>query len=144
MVEEFVSFARMPTPQFKSESLAPIIRKSVFSEQTTHADIRYITDLTGESIHIVCDERQLGQMLLNLLKNAAEAMESMQGTKEITISLRANDQSAIIELSDNGPGFPPEKISTLTEPYVTTRAKGTGLGLAIVKKSIEDQPYPRQ
>jgi len=137
MVEEFVSFARMPTAQFREEALAPLIRKSVFSEKTAHPEISYQTVFEDEDILLLCDERQLGQMLLNLMKNAAEAMEG-QKDAAITLGLRRAKDAVVIELSDNGPGFPPDKIATLTEPYVTTRAKGTGLGLAIVKKTMEE------
>lgn len=138
MVEEFVSFARMPTPQFTEVALAQLIRKSVFSEQTAHADIRYVTELPAEEVKLTCDERQMGQMLLNLLKNAAEAMEGMAGKPAITVTLEGQPQQVIISVRDNGPGFPAEDMAKLTEPYVTTRVKGTGLGLAIVKKSMED------
>ena len=86
---------------------------------------------------VSCDEAQLGQVLLNLLKNAAEAMEGREG-KRISITLAREAGSATLTIEDNGPGFPADKIDTLTEPYVTTRAKGTGLGLAIVKRSIEE------
>ncbi len=138
MVEEFVSFARMPTPQFREESIIPLIRKSIFSEQTAHANVRYIADLPDTPITLVCDERQLGQMLLNILKNAAEAIEQDVENPTITVSLEQEPNQISIIVRDNGHGFPPDSIATLTEPYVTTRAKGTGLGLAIVKKSMED------
>ncbi len=138
MVEEFVSFARMPTPQFTEVALVQLVRKSVFSEQTAHSDVRYVTRLPEKDIRLVCDERQVGQMLLNLLKNAAEAMEGVVEHPVITITLEEQPEHIVLTIRDNGPGFPPDKIATLTEPYVTTRAKGTGLGLAIVKKSMED------
>lgn len=143
MVEEFVSFARMPTPQFREESIVPLIRKSIFSEQTAHSNIRYVTELPSHEVTLVCDERQLGQMLLNILKNAAEALETAiekghTTAPTITVSIVEDTSHVSLMVRDNGLGFPPESISTLTEPYVTTRAKGTGLGLAIVKKSMED------
>jgi len=75
--------------------------------------------------------------LLNLLKNAAEALEAT-ATKQVTVTLTVDEKAAILTIEDNGPGFPADKIATLTEPYVTTRAKGTGLGLAIVKRSVEE------
>ena len=84
-----------------------------------------------------CDESQLGQALLNLLKNAAEALETTPN-KQIIITLMSDDTTATLCIEDNGAGFPTDKIATLTEPYVTTRAKGTGLGLAIVKRSVEE------
>lgn len=137
MVEEFVSFARMPTATFKEEDLVRLIRTSVFSEQTVHTDITYIQQLPKEPVRVLMDESQLGQVFLNLLKNAAEALENAN-KKEIRIALKEEDGHALITIEDSGPGFPTEHMERLTEPYVTTRAKGTGLGLAIVKRSVEE------
>jgi two-component system nitrogen regulation sensor histidine kinase NtrY len=136
MVEEFVSFARLPTANFRDDDLVRLIRTSVFSEQTVHPDIRYTLDLPAQ-LRLTMDESQLGQVLLNLLKNAAEALDGAD-KKEIRIQLRDEGEHAVLTLEDSGPGFPPEHMERLTEPYVTTRAKGTGLGLAIVKRSVEE------
>lgn len=137
MVEEFVAYARMPIGVFREENLISIIRKSVFSAQTTHADVRFIQHLPEIPVKLMADESQLGQMLLNLFKNAAEAMEASE-KKEISISLSTTADAIVLRIEDTGPGFPADKIATLTEPYVTTRAKGTGLGLAIVKRTAEE------
>lgn len=137
MVEEFVSFARMPAPNFREEDLAALVKKSVFSEQTVHPDIAYALDLPQRAM-LNCDEAHLRQLFLNLLKNAAEALEQKEGERRIAIALREENGEFILTLRDNGPGFPPQHMATLTEPYVTTRAKGTGLGLAIVKRTMEE------
>ena len=140
MVEEFVNFARLPTAVLKPENLNMLVRKAVFSEQTTNSNITYEMQLPEPPITLECDERLLSQALLNLLKNAAEAFESLPTDHPRTITLSCEDlpESVLLTIRDSGPGFPPDKLSQLTEPYVTTRAKGTGLGLAIVKKTIED------
>lgn len=138
MVEEFVSFARMPAPNFRDEDLVSLLRKTIFSEKTVHPEIFYATELPAEPALIRCDEAQLRQMFTNLLKNAAEALESKEGQKEISIILTALDTEVRVMIRDNGSGFPPDKMAQLMEPYVTTRAKGTGLGLAIVKRTMEE------
>lgn len=137
MVEEFVAYARMPSNVFREENLISIIKKTVFSAQTASPDITFIQHLPEQEVILNCDESQLGQALLNVLKNAAEALEGCN-TKKITITLTADASRATLVIDDTGPGFPADKIATLTEPYVTTRAKGTGLGLAIVKRSVEE------
>ncbi len=139
IVEEFVSFARMPSPSIKREDIVSITRKAVFSEQTTHADITYNMQFSEYPVYILCDEQQISRVLLNILKNAAEAFESHPEIKPaITIQSSIEGGHFKLRISDNGPGFPGEKILRLTEPYMTTRTKGTGLGLAIVKKIIDD------
>lgn len=142
MVEEFVSFARMPAPVIQLENLENIIRKVIFSEQVAHPEVAYKLHCNVADTGIIGDERQLSRMFTNLLKNAAEALENkMQepgfvGNIEVTLSRET--QKFIVEIHDNGIGFPQEQIHRLMEPYVTTREKGTGLGLAIVQKIMED------
>jgi two-component system nitrogen regulation sensor histidine kinase NtrY len=139
IVEEFVTFARMPAPLMKYEDINAIIRKAVFSEQTAHTEIVYRMKLGDSAVIIHCDEQQISRVLLNLLKNAAEAFEVREEAQAvITVQCYAEGEYCKIRIMDNGPGFPPDKIHRLLEPYMTTRAKGTGLGLAIVKKIIDD------
>lgn len=139
IVEEFVNFARMPAPVIKSEDISSIIRKAVFSEQTTHTDISYSLQLPENPLYVLCDEQQMSRVLLNLLKNAAEALETQTDIKRaIAVECKTEERGCRLQIMDNGPGFPADKISRLFEPYMTTRAKGTGLGLAIVKKIMDD------
>lgn len=143
MVEEFVSFARMPQPKFQKENLVAILNQALFSAQTTHAEVAFAMETQQATVDVICDERQITQVFTNLLKNAAEAIERQQEKNpgnpgRVDVRLSTQEGRIIIELRDNGTGFPPDKIDRMMEPYVTTRAKGTGLGLAIVKKIVED------
>lgn len=149
MVEEFVNFARMPAPQFTHENMNDLLTKTVFSEETTHSNITYILDLPPHAVFADCDASQLRQVLTNLVKNAAESIDVRialdleqqkpnSASGEIQVLCSERDGDCIIEVKDNGCGFPADRIHHMLEPYVTTRAKGTGLGLAIVKKIMED------
>lgn len=141
MVEEFVQFARLPTPKFSYENLNDLLTKIVFSEETSHPNITYCLDIPEEEIMIECDAGQVRQVMTNLVKNAAEAIEARLKDGDggiIEIFCDRNVQQVIIEIKDNGSGFPSDNIDQVLEPYVTTRTKGTGLGLAIVKKIMED------
>ncbi|HSS86794.1 MAG TPA: ATP-binding protein, partial [Reyranella sp.] len=96
-------------------------------------------------VPLICDRRQIAQVLTNILKNSAEAIEGRDAAPgralppgEITRALRDDDSTVRIVVEDNGKGLPKEGRERLTEPYMTTRSKGTGLGLAIVKKIMED------
>jgi len=145
MVEEFVSFARLPTPRFANEDLDGILKKAVFSAQVANPSIDYQLDVPAEPVLFYCDERQITQIMTNLLKNAAEAIEGRLVTHpertelgRIRIALACRGDTVQVVIEDNGGGFPPADIHAMLEPYVTTRTKGTGLGLAIVKKIVED------
>ncbi len=145
MVDEFSDFARMPTPVMQQENLQLIVQQAVLLPRVAHPDIEFVLDLANEPLAMDCDSRQIGQCLTNLLKNAAEAIESWEGGSagaeekgRIAVKLRDEDGEKIVEIEDNGSGLPMENRDRLVEPYVTTRSRGTGLGLAIVSKIMED------
>jgi two-component system nitrogen regulation sensor histidine kinase NtrY len=145
MVDEFSSFARMPRPTLQPEDLKELCQQALFLQRSGNPDIRYQATLPDRPVPLECDRRQIGQVLTNILKNAAEAIEGKEAAPgvavppgEISLILRDDGVSVRIIVQDNGKGLPKEGRERLTEPYMTTRNKGTGLGLAIVKKIMED------
>lgn len=146
MVDEFSSFARMPKPEFAQGSLATVIRDTVFLMDTGYPDIEFSVELLDESMPLSLDSRLMGHVFTNLLKNAAEGIESraqrdgdLPATGAVqVIASEAKDGSYGVDIVDDGIGFPASGRSQLLEPYMTTREKGTGLGLAIVRRIVED------
>lgn len=143
IVEEFVSFARMPTPERSLQDLRKTIREAVFSSKTAYSVVKHRLELPETPIMLAYDASLLAQAIANLLKNSVEALQEKQENlpdfnPEIIISAQQGEQLVTLCIEDNGSGFPPDLIGKLTEPYVTTKTKGTGLGLAIVKKQVED------
>ncbi|QDZ07534.1 HAMP domain-containing protein [Sphingomonas panacisoli] len=138
MVDEFSSFARMPKPVFHQESLIDLTRQALFLHEVAHPAIRFSLS-APDTLPLVCDRRQIGQALTNIVKNAVEAIEArgegLAGMVAVTLALGERD--ATVEVADDGIGLPVER-DRIVEPYMTTRARGTGLGLAIVKKIIEE------
>ena len=142
MVDEFSSFARMPKPMFRDEALVDIARQALFLHEVAHPAIAFTLDIADHGITMVCDRRQLGQALTNIVKNSVEAIAQQDGGEVAggTVSLhiaRHDNGNVMIEITDTGIGLPPDR-DRIVEPYMTTRARGTGLGLAIVKKIIEE------
>ncbi|HMI19114.1 MAG TPA: ATP-binding protein [Sphingomonas sp.] len=140
MIDEFSSFARMPKPTFRSENLAEIARQSLFLHEVAHPAIRFSLDAPDIAPAMVCDRRQIGQALTNIVKNACEAVEARLGEGQggmVAMTIQTVDGRLILDVADDGVGLPAER-DRLTEPYVTTRAKGTGLGLAIVRRIVEE------
>jgi two-component system nitrogen regulation sensor histidine kinase NtrY len=145
MVDEFSSFARMPEPSLSDHDLGEIIRQTVFLQKNATPQINFICDLPEGEVMQSCDSRQIARVILNLLRNAADAIEGRDKKAngelppgEIRISLAESPGGPRISVEDNGCGLPKKQRNRLTEPYVTTRAGGTGLGLAIVRKIMED------
>jgi two-component system nitrogen regulation sensor histidine kinase NtrY len=144
MVDEFSNFARMPKPVFRDEDVHEIARQALFLHEVAHPGITFTIEPTQGEFHMVCDRRQLGQALTNVVKNAVEAIEGRRNRGEhsiagdrIDLKLRREDAELIIDVLDTGIGLPADR-ERLTEPYMTTRVRGTGLGLAIVKKIVEE------
>jgi two-component system nitrogen regulation sensor histidine kinase NtrY len=141
MVDEFSSFARIPKPVFRRENLVDIARQAIFLHEVAHSDIRFVLDVDAPLIDLVCDRRQLSQALINLLKNAVEAINEKpvrSKSERISVQIRRLEPTRIeISVADTGKGLPQDR-GRLAEPYVTTRERGSGLGLAIVQKIVED------
>ena len=144
MVDEFSKFARMPEPSLETHDLAALLREAVLLQEEAHAGISYKMNLTAMPMPVTVDRGLIGQVLTNLLKNAAEAIEQRRardGDEAPDPVIRADIEEGLrfwrLRILDNGIGLPAENRDRLTDPYVTTRAKGTGLGLAIVKKIVE-------
>jgi len=145
MVDEFSSFARMPTPRFTSVNLAELLREAVFAQRVAAPDLE--VELV-EPLPVAkgrADGRMIGQALANILKNAGEAVAARrvgtpaeEGATAIRARLTVENAVATFVIEDDGKGLPTRDRDRLTEPYVTTREKGTGLGLAIVKRICED------
>ncbi len=139
MVDEFSSFARMPKPVFREESLVDAARQALFLHEVAHPAIGFHLVNDDPGLALVCDRRQIGQALTNIVKNAVEAIETRGepgGSVTMTLSQEVG-RSVTIAVADTGVGLPADR-DRIMEPYVTTRARGTGLGLAIVKKIIEE------
>ncbi len=142
-VSEFADFAKMDDLVMGKNDIRTIINDGMglFNE-----DITYLTDMPDHPVYSMCNSDKLEQVILNLVKNGSEAIESRKQKKKekdddfkgkITVSLVHDDNNFTICIIDNGCGLPEEKRNMLFDPYVTTRAEGTGLGLSIVKKIIE-------
>ncbi|MBL8537465.1 MAG: PAS domain-containing sensor histidine kinase [Hyphomonadaceae bacterium] len=144
MVDEFSSFARMPTPRMAFADMSDIARSTVFGQRLAFADMRIDVEGVDKPIGLVVDERLIAQTLLNLIKNAAESVQARRARDGepkdgfVLLRLRDLDYGVQFEVIDNGVGFPEKDRQRLIEPYFTTRTKGAGLGLAIVARIVED------
>ncbi|SFG47695.1 sensor histidine kinase NtrY-like [Methylobacterium gossipiicola] len=143
MVDEFSSFARMPKPAIAQNDLSEITRQNLFMMRVAHPDLDFtFTEAGAEKVVAAFDIRLLSQAITNILKNAVEAVQAVPeadlGKGKVDVRLVLEEGFAVIEVTDNGKGFPAEGRQRLLEPYMTTREGGTGLGLAIVSKVLEE------
>jgi signal transduction histidine kinase len=106
-------------------------------KQLSQGGVRITTSLDRSLPSIVGEQNALEQVLLNLIKNAEQAIS---GDGEIRIVTRAAVRPGWVELivADTGPGIPAEYLSRIFDPYFTTKATGTGLGLSIISRIVDE------
>jgi two-component system, LuxR family, sensor kinase FixL len=86
---------------------------------------------------VLIDKVQIQQVVVNLMRNAIEAME-VSHRRELTISAAMNEDSTVaVSIIDTGPGIAPEIADRLFQPFVTTKAQGMGVGLSICRSIVE-------
>jgi len=138
ILSEFVNLAKMPSPKLIRTDLVTLLKEIIESRSLLNERIKYTFTSKEDFIEFKCDPTQIHQVIINLLKNSEESIESETMEGNIEIVLHTENQQLVIDVTDDGKGFPVDIISKATEPYFTTRLKGTGLGLAIVQKIVVD------
>jgi len=137
MVNDFSAFARPPKSTPQMTSVGQLIENiaSLYQGQVQQLSIQIEDNLPQTLV----DPIHLRQVLINLIKNAQEAVANIENGR-VTVSGCYHKNSDCIEISvaDNGAGVDNSELEHVFEPYVTSKEKGTGLGLAIVKKIIEE------
>ena len=144
IVDEFSKFARMPEPERRVHDIVKLVKDAVVLQEPALNGITISLNTRHKEIWGNIDSTMISQAVINLIKNAGEAIETyvdngkskgFKGTIKVDIAIENNITT--INIADNGNGLPQNR-SRLFEPYVTHRDKGTGLGLSIVKKIIEE------
>ncbi|MCU9612541.1 ATP-binding protein [Caldibacillus lycopersici] len=97
--------------------------------------VKIIRKYSMEKITVLCDEQKIKQVLINLVKNALDAME---GPGNITVKISKRGNHGVISIKDEGVGIPNELIDKLGKPFFTTKSNGNGLGLMMSFKIIEE------
>lgn len=143
ITEEYLQFARLPKPKLQPEDLNAIVRNLVDfqQEQLALRGIELRVVLADDIPPARVDDAQLRQALLNLVRNAAEAV-SENGGGHVTLGSRLarGGSGDMIEVfvRDSGPGIPEEAAAKLFEPFFSTKEGGTGLGLALTHQIIRE------
>jgi len=140
IVKNLLEFARPSEPSITELPVEEIIKKSLFlvRHQITLQNIDVVEHYEEGLPPIMADSKQMQQVLLNLVINAAQAMP--EGGELRISAYRANDRDGhvVIEIQDTGVGIPPENLSRIFDPFFTTKInqKGTGLGLSVVSSIV--------
>lgn len=141
IVRSFLQFARPPEPMLRAVTVPELFSHAVALADPAW-DERGIAIETGpcQTPPILADFEQIAQALLNLLRNAADAIT---GAGTIRLSACSGAQTpdgraaVALEVADDGSGIPPEVQARLFDPFFSTKPNGTGLGLALTARLLE-------
>jgi two-component system sensor histidine kinase HydH len=137
MLTEVRDFTRPAKPQKELQPINSVIENTValMEDMLREKGVLCEKSLGHDRYPVLLDPQQIEQLLINLLKNALEAMPD---GGRITILSTVERGYARVSIVDSGAGMSPEMVSKIFNPFYTTKKKGTGLGLAVCRKIIED------
>ena len=141
IVKSLLEFARQTGPKMEPIDINKAINDGLFflENQVVFHNIIIEKELDTHLPLIEGNSSQIKQVFMNIMVNAAEAMEG-RGTLNVKTAFQSKNDSVLIEFSDTGPGIPAENISRIFDPFFTTKeiGKGTGLGLSLSYGVIEE------
>lgn len=134
---EFLQFSKPHANHMKVEMMAKCMKKvySLCESEATSCGHTIEMDASDHDIMLLMDRDKIIQVLINLIRNAFQAMEQ---AGHVHFSLSREGEMAVIQVRDNGKGIPPSEIDKIFDPFFTTKEEGTGLGLSLCQKIIED------
>lgn len=137
MAEQYLSIARRPQPRLEAERVDDLILElvSFVRPELDRAKITLELAVPADLPEVALDEAQLRQALLNLIRNAREAMSP--GGRLIITAAPAVGGGVELTIDDTGPGIDESVRASIFDPFFTTKQRGTGLGLAITREIIE-------
>jgi two-component system NtrC family sensor kinase len=133
ITHKLLSFARKTDPTVKQVNLNEMVQEMItlVDQKTRYASVQIETQLDAGMPPVWASAAELQQVLLNLLNNSVDAMDSSGG--KIHISTQLNDDQIVLKIADNGMGIAEANLSRIFDPFYTTKpvGQGTGLGLSI-------------
>jgi len=140
LVDAFGDYAQPVRLKLEPVDLPALIREVADLYASGGQPVEFRLEVADETPPVMADQASLRRVLLNLVRNAQEAQPDGRLVLSTALTTEATGSGCTVlwRLADNGPGFAPELIDRIFEPYVTSKSRGTGLGLAIVKRIIEE------
>lgn len=135
IASEFSMFANLDIQQ-KHDMVLNDVVESVYDLFSEQKEVNLNLHIPADRYHISGDKNHLIRVFNNLIINAIQAIPSDR-KGDIRVSLYRADRHAVVQISDNGGGIPPEIQKRVFEPNFTTKTSGSGLGLAICRKIVE-------
>jgi signal transduction histidine kinase len=140
-ITEIVRGIELPTRP-RDEETADLGEVVELALRVMHSDLRRAARLeldVQRGLHVAGSSTQLGQIVLNLLVNALQAVTGRSPAENvIRVSLKSDGDGVHLEVSDNGPGIDSDNLDRVFDPFFTTKRTGSGLGLAITRTIVDE------
>ena len=137
-VESYRDLTRIPTPRF---SIFPIKTlffnlKGLMKDEMQKRNIQCLVTITPENLELSADEQLIEQVLINLLKNAIQALEKTENPVVEIKAFTDLNGKIVIQMTDNGQGILPDVLDKIFVPFFTTKPKGSGIGLSLSRQIL--------
>lgn len=134
-VADYKHLTRLPKPVFEDISVEFLLNHMcrLFKKDMASEHINYQVRVPAHPLNICADSKMIQQVLINLIKNAMEAVKERE-EKSIMLSADSRNEKVIIRVRDNGKGIDAEDLEKVFIPFYTTKKKGSGIGLSLSKQ----------
>jgi two-component system nitrogen regulation sensor histidine kinase NtrY len=135
-VENYRQLTRIPKPNFQILPVHELFDRveALFKSQFTDKKIDFAIDIQPPNLEVTVDNTLVEQVIINLLKNAVEAVETTDSPRIILKAFLSAVGRPVIEVEDNGPGIEKETLERIFIPFFTTKANGSGIGLSLSRQ----------
>jgi signal transduction histidine kinase len=137
-VESYRDLTRIPNPKYTIFPIQQLFDnlKGLMKEEMNLRNIQCIATITPENLELSADEQLIEQVMINLLKNAIQALEKTEYPRIEIKAFTDLNGKIVIQLSDNGQGILPEVLDKIFVPFFTTKPKGSGIGLSLSRQIL--------
>jgi len=137
-IDAYREYTSLPPPKIKTVRLIDLLDKvaQLMKPELRKTTINFTHRCESEYLTIQVDEEMIEQVLINLLKNAIEALADRKNPT-LELAGKYSDSAVIIEVSDNGPGIIKEALNRIFVPFFTTKKTGSGIGLALSRQIMQ-------
>ncbi len=137
ILNELLEAARPREPELRPTPVEPLLREvaEMMKQRPDAAKITIEVEVEPDLPCVLIDREQIKQVLLNLAQNAIEAMQQQEDGR-LTLAARREGDGVVIEVSDTGPGIPPERLERIWDAFLTSKPSGTGIGLGLSRAIV--------
>ena len=132
-VSRYRELLQVPKPNPERISVAQVLKSVVTLLSDTLQGIEVTIEVLSDTLEVLADRQLIDQVLLNLVKNAVEALQDSEAPK-IDLKGRLDFGRVVLSVSDNGPGIPDDELDQIFIPFFTTKRDGSGIGLSVSRQ----------